>query len=73
MDNEPRNREIVSAIDKYITLGFSVCIWPSNIHKKDINDMVLDGISLDNVVDIIRKNTYSGLAAKMKLVEWKKI
>ena len=69
-DNEPRNREIVNRIDKCISRGESVVIWPSGIIEKDINDMVLSG---HNVMDVLKSNTYSGLEAKVKFNIWKKI
>ena len=69
-DNEPRNREIVNRIDKCISRGERVVIWPNNIVEKDINDMVLAG---HNVMDVIKSNTYSGLEAKIKFNNWKKI
>jgi len=70
LDNEPRNREIVNRISKTIDRGDKVVIWPSNIRQKDINDMVLSGY---NVLDIIKTNTYQGLQAKLKFTTWKKI
>ena len=69
-DNEPRNREIVNRISKCIARGESVVIWPSGIVEKDINDMVLSGL---NVMDVLKSNTYSGLEAKIKFNIWKKI
>ena len=45
-------------------------IWPSNIHEKDINDMVLCG---HQVKDVVRYNTYQGLEAKLNFTTWKKI
>ena len=69
-DNEPRNREIVNRISKCISRGESVVIWPSGIVEKDINDMVLSGL---NVMDVLKSNTYSGLEAKIKFNNWKKI
>ena len=69
-DNEPRNTEICKQINKCIDKGYSVCIWPSSMTKKDINDMVLTGINPHIIVDA---NTYSGLAAKAKFNEWKKV
>ena len=69
-DNEPRNREIVNRIGKCISRGQSVVIWPSGIIEKDINDMVLSGL---NVMDVLKSNTYSGLEAKIKFNNWKKI
>lgn len=69
-DNERRNKEIVNHIDKQIDSGFSVVIWPDTILEKDINDMVLAG---HDVKDVIESNTYAGLAAKLKLTEWKRV
>jgi predicted RNA-binding Zn-ribbon protein involved in translation (DUF1610 family) len=69
-DNEPRNKEIHSRILKEIDNGSKVVIWPSSIKEKDINEMVLSGL---NVQDVIKSNTYSGLEAKLKFTTWKKI
>jgi hypothetical protein len=69
-DNEPRNREIVNRISKTINRGEKVIIWPTSIEQKDINDMVLAGL---NVMNVLESNTYSGLEAKIKFNNWKKI
>ena len=69
-DNEPRNREIVNRIAKTINRGDKVVIWPTNINQKDINDMVLSG---QNIMNVLESNTYSGLQAKVKFNNWKKI
>ena len=69
-DNEPRNREILSRISRVIEMGQKVVIWPSTIKEKDVNDMILSGL---NVQDVIESNTYSGLEAKLKFTTWKKI
>ena len=69
-DNEPRNREIVKRIERCIERGQRVVIWPSNIVEKDINDMVLAGHEVESVIKL---NTYSGLQAKIKFNNWKKI
>ena len=69
-DNEPRNREITDRISKTIDRGDKVVIWPSNIREKDINDMVLCG---HQVKDVVRYNTYQGLEAKLNFTTWKKI
>jgi len=72
-DNEPRNKEIVSKINSAIDNHFNVVIWPEFIDSKDINEMVLDGFSPDEIQDIISKNTFVNLRAKMEFVNWKKI
>ena len=69
-DNEPRNREIVNRIDKTINGGYKVVIWPTSVVEKDINDMVLGG---HNIMSVLESNTYSGLQAKVKFNNWKKI
>lgn len=68
-DNEPRNKEIVQKYIKTIDDGERVVIWPSGIVEKDINDMIMTG---HNVQDVVESNTYQGLEAKLKLTEWKK-
>ena len=70
LDNEPRNREIVNRIAKLIDRGEKVVIWPNEIVEKDINDMIISG---HNVIDVIKSNTYKDLQAKIKFNTWKKI
>ena len=72
LDNEPRNHQIVHFNEKLIDKGASVCIWPSTVKKKDINDMIFE-MSSSKIKKIIDDNTYSGLEAKFKLNEWKRI
>lgn len=72
-DNEPRNKEIVEKIEKYVEKGYDVCIWPSHIEQKDINDMVCSGLTSHEVKLIIDNNTFSGLRAKLQLSVWKRI
>ena len=69
-DNEPRNREIVAKIDKYIEQGSRVVIWDSGIKEKDINDMVLAG---RDVQSMIESSVYHGLEAKLKFTQWKQV
>lgn len=68
-DNEPRNRQITDRILKSINDGEKVVIWPSTLHEKDINDMVLAG---HNVNQIVKDHTFSGLTAKLKFNTWRK-
>ena len=69
-DNEPRNREINNRVSKIIDRGDKVVIWPNHIKQKDINDMVLSNI---DVMSVLKSNTYSGLKAKVKFNNWKKV
>ena len=69
-DNEPRSREITTRIRKTIDRGDKVVIWPTTIEEKDVNDMILGG---HDVMGMLKSNTYSGLKAKIKFNNWKKI
>ena len=69
-DNEPRNQQIIDRISRTISNGNSVVIWPKGIKEKDINDMVLAGHDVQNIVD---SNIYAGLQAQVKLNDWKKV
>ena len=72
LDNEPRNRQICSYVEKLIELGREVCIWPDNVREKDINDMVYN-ISTRKIQKIINENTFSGLEATMRFRDWRKV
>jgi len=72
-DNEPRNREIVKNIEKAIEEDYSVVIWPQDIKEKDINDMIISGLTNGEISDIIHRNTFSGLHAKTQISHWKKV
>jgi hypothetical protein len=74
-DLENRNKEICKKIEKMIDLGFKICLFPDKMKKygKDINDFVKSGLTTDNIMDIIKKHTYSGLSLRVKYKMWKKI
>ena len=69
-DNEPRNAEIVKIIGKAVDSDYRMVIWPQDIKEKDINEMVVNGLA---VQDIINQNTFDGLELKLKYTKWKKI
>ncbi len=71
-DNEPRNKEIVARMEKMLDRGYRVCIWPSKLEVKDINDMVLSGLTTAEVELMIDECTYKGLAGRLALAEWRR-
>ena len=71
-DNEPRNVEIVKKIEKTIEKGYNVCIWPTELQHKDVNDMVMAGFTPEEVKEIIDNNTHKGLEAKLFFAIWRK-
>ena len=72
-DNEPRNKEIVKLMQESIKSNHNIVIWPNTIQAKDVNEMVMSGISVDEIESIISSNTFSGLEAQTKFVFWKKV
>ena len=72
-DNEPRNKQIVSNMKKTIDRGKDICVWPDTIREKDINEMIVSGMSSAVIQHIIDTNTFSGLQATMKLNQWSKL
>lgn len=69
-DNERRNKEIISRMERTIDEGHSLVIWPLDLNYKDANDMIMAGL---NPEDIIKKNTFRGLEARAKMIGWKRI
>ena len=72
LDNEPKNKDICNIVEKAIDLGYNVCIWPSHIVEKDINEMVLAGTKPEDVKLVIDCNTVNGLEAKLRMTQWRK-
>lgn len=71
LDNEPRSPFNVKQLQKAVDHGYKVCVWPSHIKQKDINDMILAGYDPADVKVIIDTNTHQGLKAKLAISAWK--
>ena len=71
-DNESRSKETIKKLDKAVFQGYSVVIWPDNLEQKDINEMVLSGLSPDFIEHILKTHTFKGLKAKLALAQWSK-
>lgn len=72
-DNENRNREIIKKMLSAIDNGYEIVVWPDYIKEKDINDMILSGMTQNDVMSVLNNNTYSGLQAKVRINQWKKV
>ena len=72
-DNESRNKDIVKMMQDAIISDQLIVVWPDTIGAKDINEMVMSGISQDEIESIISSNTFKGLQAQVKFNMWKKI
>ena len=70
-DNEPYNREICKLMIRVAQANYKVCVWPTSIEQKDINDMVTKG-GLTNIKEIIDNNTFTGLRAHLEISQWRR-
>jgi hypothetical protein len=73
LDNEPRNTAVVSQLKKHIDLGHEVVIWDGGITHKDINDMVVAGMSVSSIQKAMKSSICSGAEAKLRFARWKKV
>lgn len=72
-DNEKRNAQIVAAMAKAAKNGKTVFIPPDNYKWKDINDAVEKGnLTQKEILDMITENTFTGLAAVVRLNKWRR-
>lgn len=69
-DNEKRNKQIVNRMEKVINAKFPIVVWNKDIEEKDINDMFLAGMDIQETIE---SSVYRGLEAKVKFTEWKKV
>lgn len=68
-DNQPRNKHVVRDVEKTIDMGYKVCLLPDTGESKDINEMVLAGIDVQELIDA---HTYEGIRAKLEFGNWRK-
>ena len=73
-NNNPSNRnlEIINRMSTVIDKDFNIVIWSDEVREKDINEMIMNGLSQDKLIKIIEENTYSKLSALTKLSYWRK-
>ena len=73
LDNERRSRETVSKMQTLIDNDYQLCIWPENNPHKDINEMILAGMTSTEIQNQIEENVSAGLSARIRLADWKRI
>jgi len=72
-DNEPRNEHIVNRMKTAVDKNFNLVVWPESLKYKDINDMIIAGMSSTKVSSLIHSSTYCGLEAHQHINNWKRI
>ena len=69
VDNQPKNVEVCKILHNLIKEEEKVVIWPDDVMEKDINDMILSGLA---VQDIISNNVFHNLEAELRFTNWRK-
>jgi len=72
-DNEPRNKQIITIMEKMIQYGYRLMIWPNEWQYKDINEAIINGIDKRRISDLLYRNTHQDLSLKLAIRNWKKI
>ena len=57
---------------KMVDKDYMITIWPEGQKEKDINEMIINGKTKEQVQKIISDNTYSGLSAITQLNSYKR-
>lgn len=67
-DNERRQPHIMKRLNRYIQDGWKVVMFPDWLSgHKDMNEMITSGaLTRDGLMDVLKKNTYSGINATIK-------
>jgi len=73
MTIEKYNKDGYLVVQSVIDNDNFVVIWPDSVKKKDINDMILDGMDIDEILNILNNNTFQKMEAKIRFIKWKKI
>jgi transcription elongation factor Elf1 len=72
-DNEPRNEHIVNRMKTAVDKKFNLVVWPESLKYKDINDMIVAGMSSTKIASLIHSSTHCGLQALQHINKWKRI
>lgn len=72
-DNEKRNPETLKNLNRFIENNWRVWLPSDNMIGKDINEMIQNGISIDEIYTDIEKNTFQNLTARVQFSKWKQI
>lgn len=72
-DNEPRSIETKRKMLRAISQGFRVCVWPESIVEKDVNQMIINGLTIDYIQYIIDNNSFKGINGEIEIKRWSKI
>lgn len=72
-DSEPRNRDLVRQIEQAVKDNQSVTLLPYNDQAKDLNEYAtVMNKTVEEIKQLVDKNTFRGLVANLKFNMWRK-
>lgn len=71
-DKEPYSNETKKKLTKAIDMSYPIVLFPHSIRGKDVNEMILNDYSSEEIQKIMNDNIFSGLQAKLALAQWSK-
>ena len=66
-DNQYRNKSIAAMVERIIDADKSVVLFPAWFTHKDINDAIKSGMTVQDLYQVIKEHTFSGMRARL---EW---
>lgn len=72
-DNEPRSHQNVKRAYAAIDAGFSIVVWTRGLREKDVNEMIMSGMTKSELNKLLRERTFRGHRAKLELAGWSRI
>lgn len=73
LDNEARSKDTIRRMEHAVALGCNVCVWPIDSSLKDVNEMIRNGYTRQELLSIISNNIFKGAKALAKIKHWKKV
>lgn len=72
-DNQPRNIEIINKMKKISEDGYNIVVWPRDLSSKgkDINELILSGMTQEEIKKLIDSRTFKGLQSKLEIAKWR--
>ncbi|MGH2613538.1 MAG: hypothetical protein ACRDFB_10900, partial [Rhabdochlamydiaceae bacterium] len=70
-DREPRNKQLGNMIKEISKGSYKVCLLPNTFPGKDINEAVMNGCSIKNILRVIDTNTFCGIELAIEYMHWK--
>ncbi|WP_298751944.1 hypothetical protein [uncultured Arcobacter sp.] len=70
-DNEKHNPDTMKFMERALKKGFKVCLYPKTFKYKDLNKAHTEGLTLEDISNMIHTNTVQGQKGLLKFKLWR--